>query len=265
MSAAGSPSPQGGFDLGDHAIGDELPSRPGPIRVAIATDVALMRDGLLQVLANRPAIRVVAAAATRAEALAAASTHQPSFVLLDMSCAWGLELVRDLRAAAPVVGVVGFAIRDRDDDLLDSVQAGVVGFVLKDGAVEDLVAAVESAARGEALCPPRITAGLFRRLATLGSTQPTVPALPPLGAREQEIVQLIDRGLSNKAIAQQLNIGLATVKNHVHNILEKLSVTRRGEAVAVLRATAPRTATREVSPPYHSAPDNRARTNEKRD
>jgi DNA-binding NarL/FixJ family response regulator len=207
------------------------------IRVAVVSDVRLMRDGLVQVIAARQAIQVVGTASRLEEALQAVTNGSPSIVLLDMSCAACFEIVRALREAAPSVNIVGFAIGDTDAVLLDCVESGIVGFVPRDGDVNDLVAAIESAARGEALCSPRLVAGLFRRLASLASSQAAMTTAPSLSAREREIVKLIDRGLSNKAIAQQLQIGLATVKNHVHNILEKLQVSRRGEAVAILRTS----------------------------
>lgn len=220
---------------------DELdpPSRSlRAIETVIVTDVALMRDGLVRALESHASVRVVGTAATPSEAVVAVSAWRPAVALLDMSCASALEIVSELRYVSPQLCVVAFSIGDSDEDLFTCVQAGIVGFVPKRGTVDDLVAACESATRGEAHCSPRIVAGLFRRLATLASSTTSAPSPPSLSPREMEIIELIDRGLSNKAIAQQLTIGLATVKNHVHNILEKLHVTTRGEAVALLRAAA---------------------------
>jgi DNA-binding NarL/FixJ family response regulator len=100
-----------------------------------------------------------------------------------------------------------------------------------------LVATLESATRGEALFSPRMAASLLRRVAALAATQPSPSAQVRLTPRERDIMRLLDEGLSNKEIAQRLGIEVATVKNHVHNILEKLQVHRRGEAAAWSRVT----------------------------
>jgi DNA-binding NarL/FixJ family response regulator len=182
-------------------------------------------------------MRIVGAATTPAEAIAVVLDKHPAIVLLDMSTTVWLEIVPELRRASPQMCVVAFSVGDNDEDILACAEAGVVGFVLKSGMVNDLVAACQSAARGEAHCPPRIVTGLCRRLATLAPLAASAPPTPSLSPREMEIIEFIDRGLPNKVIARQLSIGLATVKNHVHNILEKLHVATRGEAAAALRGT----------------------------
>jgi DNA-binding NarL/FixJ family response regulator len=208
------------------------------IETVIVTDVALMRDGLARALESQAFVRVVGAATTPAEALAVVMDRRPAVVLLDMSTTLWLGIVPELRHALPRVCVVAFSVGDNDEEILACVEAGVVGFVLKGGTTDDLVAACETAARGEAHCPARIVTGLCRRLATLALLAMSSVPTPSLSPRELEIVELIDRGLPNKAIARQRSIGLPTVKNHVHNILEKLHVATRGEAAAVLRGTA---------------------------
>ena len=133
---------------------------------------------------------------------------------------------------------VAFSVAETADVICTCAEAGIAGFVSRDGSKEDLVAAVENAVRGEVVCTPRMAASLFKRLAAV--IRATGQAGPPatLTGRERDIIAHIDRGLSNKDIARQLKISTATVKNHVHNILEKLQVRRRGEAAAVLRETA---------------------------
>jgi DNA-binding NarL/FixJ family response regulator len=107
--------------------------------------------------------------------------------------------------------------------------------VSREGSLEDLISALDSVSRGELLCPPRIAAGLRRRVAALAAARAPVGPRGHLTRREAEVAGLIDAGLSNKQIAQRLCIEVPTVKNHVHNILEKLQVHRRGEAAAMLR------------------------------
>jgi len=107
--------------------------------------------------------------------------------------------------------------------------------VPRDGTLADLRAVIESVARGEVVCSPRIAASLLRRIADLAAEREPPPPELRLTSREIEIVELIDQGLSNKEIAQRLSIALPTVKNHVHSILDKLHVHRRAEAAARLR------------------------------
>jgi len=205
------------------------------IESIVVTDVALMREGLVGALNRHASMRVVGAAATPHEAATVASRQRPAVALLDMSMASRLEIVSELRQVSPPPCVVSFSVEDHDDDLLACVELGVAGFVPKHGTIDDLVAACESALRGDAYCPPQIAARLFRQVASLAECSRPMPLL---STRETEIVELIDRGLPNKAIARHLSIGLATVKNHVHNILQKLHVTTRREAVvAALRKT----------------------------
>src|SRR5262249_26135221 len=114
-------------------------------------------------------------------------------------------------------------------------EAGIHGYVTRDGSVNDVVVAIQSAVRGEVACSPRVAALLFQRVATLSEATHGVQARPMLTRRELEIAGLITEGLSNKEIARSLRISSATVKNHVHNVLEKLQIRRRGEAAARLR------------------------------
>lgn len=126
-------------------------------------------------------------------------------------------------------------IPDADEHLIAFAEAGVLGFLEGEATVDELVASVECVARGEASCPPRVAATLLRRITFLTAAPARAADSTALTARERQIVQLIAEGLSNKEIAQRLYIEVATVKNHVHNILEKLQVSSRGEAAARLR------------------------------
>jgi DNA-binding NarL/FixJ family response regulator len=186
------------------------------IRIVIVADTRLYREGLAQVLGRGAHITVVATAARQDEALARLADLKPDVVLVD----------------APVVAL---GVADDDDDVLGCAEAGVAGYVPREASVDHLVAVIESAARGEAICSPRIAASLLRRVARLAAGQGAAVPQGRLTSREREIIGLIDRGLSNKEISKHLGIEVATVKNHVHNILEKLKVHRRGEAAARMR------------------------------
>jgi two-component system nitrate/nitrite response regulator NarL len=204
------------------------------IRVLIVDDLRLYREGLAHALAQRPHIRVVGTAARRETALAEVTRLQPTVVLLDMAMSGSIAMVRELRERAPEVKVVALAVAEDDQDVLACAEVGLAGYVPREGSFDDLVSAVESAARGELLCSPRMAAALFRRLATLAEDREPGAGVPHLTAREMEILHLIEDRLSNKQIAGRLCIEVATVKNHVHNILEKLQVRSRDEAAARL-------------------------------
>ena len=159
-----------------------------------------------------------------------------------------LALPHAISAAQMRVKVVAFSVAETEDEVCECAEAGIAGYVPRNGSKEDLIAAVENAVRGEVLCSPRVAASLFRRLAARVQTTRLRPPEAALTSREQDIIALIDRGLSNKEIARQLKISLPTVKNHVHNILEKLQVRRRGAAAALLREAALARATTRRAP-----------------
>ena len=143
--------------------------------------------------------------------------------------------MRELRAAHDALKVIVLAIDEQEDCVLPLVEAGAAGYVTHEASLAELFSVVRSAVRGEALCSPRIVASLARRLTQMADQRPVRAELGELTVRERQIARLLDEGLSNKEIAIQLCIEVATVKNHVHNILEKLHVHRRGEAAARLR------------------------------
>jgi two-component system nitrate/nitrite response regulator NarL len=205
------------------------------IRILIVAHIRLYREGLAQVLTHQPALIVVGMAASRDEAVAAAEALHPDILLLDLTMAESRDLVRQLQALGSSVKVVAIGLIEAEGEVLSCAEIGVAGYVPREGSLEDLVAAVESVGRGELLCSPQVAGTLLRRLAALALQRGPESEGPRLTLREREIVGLIDRGLSNKDIARQLGIEVATVKNHVHNILEKLSVRRRGEAAAKVR------------------------------
>jgi two-component system, NarL family, nitrate/nitrite response regulator NarL len=212
------------------------------IRILIVAEIRLYREGLAGMLRAEAAdeIDVVATANGADDAVRALRELAPDIVLLDMAPdnAW---LVRALTAAVPGTRVVALAVPENEAEVLACAEAGVAGFVTRDASVEDVVAAVEGAARGEVLASPRMVATLFERIATLALERSPQSIESRLTARELEILDLVDQGLSNKEIARRLTIELSTVKNHVHNIFEKLNVSRRSEASARHREAGTRT------------------------
>jgi two-component system nitrate/nitrite response regulator NarL len=206
-----------------------------PIGVFVVGEIRVFRDGLAELLRSDGRVRVVGGGAASEQLLARIDVLKPDVAVLDARPHESLATVRALAAAAPNVKVVAVGVRDNEESVIRCAEAGVIGFVAGDAALEDLVSTIESAARDEVLCSPRMAATLLRHVATLAATNGRTPVEQRLTARELEIVELIDEGLSNKEIATRLCIEVATVKNHVHNILEKLEVRGRAEAAAIVR------------------------------
>jgi DNA-binding NarL/FixJ family response regulator len=156
-------------------------------------------------------------------------------MLLDITMERSLDALRAIGALHPDVKVLALGVCDRESDLLACIEAGAVGYVTRRGSLDDVVDSIERAIRGEPFASPQMIATLMRRVAVLTAhTQSRLPAAL-LTSRELEVVELISQGLANKQIGERLCIEVATVKNHVHNILEKLNVSRRGEAAARMR------------------------------
>jgi two-component system nitrate/nitrite response regulator NarL len=200
--------------------------------VLLVSDVRIVREGLEQALLRR-SVRVTAADADQLwHALRIRSAFEARVLVVDLSMTCALALARAVVNAVPSVRIVGFAAADGEVELMEGVEAGVMGFVSRSGSVDELVSAIECVDRGEAVVSPRVTAMLAQRLARIAA--PVGRAYEPeqLTPRELEILTLIVDGLSNKEIAVRLCIELPTVKNHVHSILQKMHVRRRGEAAA---------------------------------
>jgi two-component system, NarL family, nitrate/nitrite response regulator NarL len=205
------------------------------IRVLVCSHIRLYREGLGEILAQDRTLDVVGVASTGEESVAGADALLPDVVLLDMAMPGGITTVSALEAAASDVRVIALGVGAEDAEVIACAEAGVLGFVTREQSLAELRATIQSVARDENLCSPRITATLPRRVRGLGAAR-TTGTDARLTARQLEILALIDRGLSNKEIASRLWIELPTVKNHVHNILDRLGARRRTEALAALRA-----------------------------
>src|SRR5262245_30890116 len=202
--------------------------------VLVVSGVRLYRDGLADVLGREDGIDVVGAVSGWREALGALAVARTDVVVLDAAVQDALGGARRLAGArGPEIVVIG--VTEDEAEVIAWAEAGVSGYVNRDSPLAHLVAAIIGAGRGELLCSPRVAGALLRRVSTLSRRQASRGRAEQLTVRELEIVKLLEEGLSNKEIAQRLWIELPTVKNHVHNILEKLEVRRRTEAVARAR------------------------------
>jgi two-component system, NarL family, nitrate/nitrite response regulator NarL len=199
--------------------------------VLVVADVRLYREGLAVSLSLCAQFVVIGACASRVEAFERARAARPDVVLLDMATRESFELIRDLRAEVPPCKVLAFAVEEVASDILECAEAGAAGYVTADASLEELTTAIERIARAELVCSPRIAAQLFGRMSERGARG--LAETRTLTTRERQVLDCIRLGQSNKEIARKLNIAETTVKNHVHHLLEKLSVTTRAQAAAL--------------------------------
>ena len=211
---------------------------PSTIRIFIATDICLYREGVARLLSHDQRFLIVGSAGGRDEILAGLAAVRTDVVLFDMTITDGIDIVRAVVEAAPEVKVIVLTVTETEGDIISCAEAGVAGYVAREGSVNDLIATVELVSRGEAHCSPQITAALLRRVAVLAAERRVEGCPGNLTPRQLEIVRLIGDGLSNKEIAQRLCIELSTVKNHVHSALEKLGTHQRAEAARLVRSAA---------------------------
>jgi DNA-binding NarL/FixJ family response regulator len=203
-----------------------------PIRVLIADDHPLFRDGMHGLLDSVDDTTVVGEAANGAEAVAQAASLQPDVILMDLKMPGmnGLEAMRDILHTSPHIGFLVVSMLEDDDSIFAAMRAGARGYLPKGANQSEVLRAIRAVANGEAIFGPGIAERLLRFFAP---ARPSAAQriFPELTERETEILALIAGGLSNDAIAARLVLSLKTVRNHVSNIFSKLQVTDRAQAV----------------------------------
>jgi DNA-binding NarL/FixJ family response regulator len=201
------------------------------IRVLIADDHTLFRDGLVALLNSVDDIIVVGTAEDGQKAVEQAAASQPDVILMDilMPELNGIEATRTIIQDSPHIGVIMLTMFEDDDSVFSAMRAGARGYILKGADQEDVLRAIRAVNRGEALFGPSVATRLmdYFKVPESESSQ----AFPELTERENEILALIAQGISNHEIAEQLHISLKTVRNHVSNIYNKMQVTDRVQAV----------------------------------
>ena len=206
-----------------------------PIRVLIADDHPLYRDGLELLLDAADRFTVVASATDGAEAVAMAATHQPDVVVMDLQLPGidGIEATRQIVAASPHVAVLVLTMFEDDNSVFAAIRAGARGYLVKGADHEAIRRAVDAVASGETILSPSVAAHLLEHFATVAAAAPT--PFPELTEREREVLELVARGLSNHDIGRQLSINYRTARNHVSNILTKLQLADRAQAIVAAR------------------------------
>lgn len=196
------------------------------IRILLADDHPVVRDGLAAMLATQPDFEVVGEAGNGAEALTEAARLRPDVVLMDLEMPTldGIEAIRRLRAADPAVQVVVLTAFDTDERIVGAIQAGAQGYLLKGAPRAEIFAAIRTVSAGGALIPPVIASKLLRQVRE-----------DALTTREKEVLELVAAGLANGEIAGRLFISERTAKFHVSSILSKLGAKNRTQAVRVAR------------------------------
>jgi RNA polymerase sigma factor (sigma-70 family) len=201
------------------------------IKILLIEDNRILRDGIKALINAQPDLSVVAASSESHDTLLQVRTSKPRVVLMDL----GLRNENSLRVVAtlakefPHTKVIGMGLNPSRIDIIEFVEAGAAGFVLKDATIEDVLGTIRSVARGTKVLPPLLTESLFTHVVeqALERGKGLLPAAVRMTKREREIIILIAEGMSNKEIAQRLNLSTYTVKSHVHNILEKMALHSR--------------------------------------
>jgi len=208
--------------------------------VLFVSHVRMLREAVITALQGVDGNRACGAFC-RDTVVAAVSAFAPDVVIVDASHSEGATLVAVARAHAPKASVVVLSMQEQDEEFLAWADTGIAGYLGPDTSASDLLSTVRRAGAGEVVCPPRLTALLLNRFASRSNERAARASVHTLTAREQEIAGLLADGLSNKLIARRLQVAVPTIKNHVHNILEKWDVHSRGEAAARYRQTSPET------------------------
>ncbi|MGZ6509339.1 MAG: response regulator [Actinomycetota bacterium] len=212
-----------------------VPVSEEPIRVLIVDDHALFRRGLVMVLEQEKDIDLVGEAGDGAEAVNIAQDTMPDVVLMDvrMPRRGGIEATSQIKAIAPHTKILMLTISDEEVDLYDAIKAGASGYLLKEISIDEVANAIRQVHAGQSMISPSMASKLLTEFATMVKKTDEKPAAaqPRLTEREMEVLRLVAKGRNNRDIAKELFISENTVKNHIRNILEKLHLHSRMQAV----------------------------------
>jgi two-component system, NarL family, nitrate/nitrite response regulator NarL len=212
--------------------GTEETNRRPAVSVLIVCEVRVYREFMEAMLASHDAVSVTGSAPTLSKALEALRTTTADVVLVDATTAEAIEIIRAIAAELPASTIVAMGVAELVPEVLEVARAGAAAYIPREAGAPEIVAAIVSAANGEVVCPPRITAALLRQAGAHSS--PGGASDCALTPRELEVLELVTQNLSNRQIAALLQIELSTVKTHVHNVLTKLNLRSRVETATWL-------------------------------
>ncbi|MGV9802609.1 LuxR C-terminal-related transcriptional regulator [Mycobacterium sp. NPDC003449] len=209
-------------------------------RVLIVDDCTLYRDYLAGVLASPGGAAAPAVAWDLPSLIASFDATLPRIILMNMATRDSAVLLRQALNLSPHTRVVVMGVSEDDEsEIVACAEAGVAGYHLRTDSLDDLLVLIHKVAAGESICSPRVSAILLRRLSALASQRQPAAKELVLTAREIQILRMLELGLANREIADELCIAIHTVKNHVHSLLTKLDVSTRAQAAAVARTILP--------------------------
>ncbi len=206
---------------------------PDRIRIAVVDDHPLLRDGVVSTLSREPTLEVIGVGACAADAVALARDQHPDVMLLDISMpGGGIEAARQISAAYPAIKTVMLTVSEREEDVTAAMEAGAHGYVLKGITGPDLIGTIRAVSRGETYITPQFAARLLASL-KIRAADAKVPQRieTALTAREEQILNEVSAGMTNKEVARKLNLSEKTVKHYMTNVLQKLHARNRVEAV----------------------------------
>ena len=227
------------------------------IQILLIEDNRLLRDGIASMLKKQPDMHVVATVGNGENILLMLSKHKPSIILLDLGLRNqnSLQIVKLTKQHNPEIKIIVMDLIPLQADVLEFVQAGVNGFILKDANVAEFFKTIRSVHEGAQVLPPHLTGSLFSQIVehAISVSKPSVIAESVnMTKRERQVIELIADGSTNKDIAQKLHLSTYTIKSHVHNILEKLALNTRVQIAKHVH----------LSESYKTAPDNTPSTEE---
>jgi DNA-binding NarL/FixJ family response regulator len=201
------------------------------IKILLIEDNRILRDGIKALINAQPDLNVVGDSGGGHDTLLLVRTTKPQVVLMDLGLRNenGLRIVATLTKESPQTRVIGMGLIPSQLDIVEFVQAGAAGFILKDATIKEVLGTIRAVARGMKILPPLLTGSLFTHVVdrAIREGKAKLPDSVRMTKREREIIVLIAEGMSNKEIAQRLNLSTYTVKSHIHNILEKMALHSR--------------------------------------
>jgi len=217
----------------------DINASDSPIRVFLLIENRLLRESLARLFRNRPDLLVVAQGGQNEAVPGLLLDSQSQVLVTDVFISpWPQANLAHRCGGEAALRVVLIGMELDDEQFLAAARSGVTGYLLKDASASDVVAAVRAVFRGEAVCPPQLCSTLFRVVVQTAKDMPVQPsaARPDLTLRQQQLVALVAKGLTNKEIASHLNLSEFTVRNHIHRILKQVDAASRSEAVDAIRA-----------------------------